>query len=513
LKTLAHELGHVRLHDPGQEDRTTRNCRGVAEVEAESVAYLVCAHVGVETGEYSFPYVAGWAGEVQGQNPAAVVAAAGRRVLSTANSLIERIDTTTGRTTQTESAKRVVERPHAVVSVAPERLVAVHEVAASWYRSQLLSPLGDGRRAYLEARGLGHVVRPTRGDAHDPGQVGYSSDSWTGLVDHLRATGFTDSELEAGGLAIRTRNGNLVDRFRDRIMLPIRDAGGRVIAFIGRAPEDRDDQTPKYLNSPNTAIYHKADCLFGHGSQALAGRRVILVEGPLDVLAVNAALAGVAAVAPCGTAFTRSQAEVLAAAGIRDLVVAFDADQGGRVAAVKAYMTLRLLIENPLWAKLPDGADPAAIVETNPADLTRALTEGLTPLSDAVVDDRIARWRGRLETAEGRSLAAHDLGALIATMPAADVPRQVTRTANAIGLLHSTMTAVVADALSPGRSHMPWPTGVIAMDSVRPDVRTQQVAIAWNAFTKQESGEVATRWSYGRRPRPTVSVSANARAV
>jgi DNA primase len=340
LKTLAHELGHVVLHDPGREDRTTRNCRGVAEVEAESVAYLVCAHVGVETGDYTFPYVAGWADQADGRDPATVVAATGQRVLSAANSIVERLDTKTSRVTQTESPRKIAERPLATVRVAPERLVALHEAAASWYQSQLLSPLGDGPRGYLEARGLGQIVRPTGGEAHDPWQVGYAPDNWTALVDHLGTVGFSDSELEIGGLAIRTRNGNLIDRFRDRIMFPIRNADGRVIAFIGRAPDDRDDQTPKYINSPNTAIYHKADSLFGLGSQALADRRVVLVEGPLDVLAVHAAVPGVDAVAPCGTALTEQQANLLGAAGVQELVVAFDSDQGGRAAARKGIRNL-----------------------------------------------------------------------------------------------------------------------------------------------------------------------------
>jgi DNA primase catalytic core len=490
LKTLAHELGHVTLHDPGREDSITKNCRGVVEVEAESVAYLLCAHLGVETGDYTLPYVAGWADQADGRDPATVVAATGRRVLGAANSIVERLDTNTARTTHAESAHLAVERPHATVNVAPERLVAMHEQAASWYRSQLLSPLGEGPRAYLEARGLGDVIHSAGSDAPDPWKVGYAPASWTALVERLRAGGFTDSELEAGGFATRTRNGNLVNRFRDRIMLPIRDAHGQVIAFIGRAPDDRDEQTPKYLNSPNTAIYHKADSLFGLGCQDLADRRVILVEGPLDVLAVYAAVPGAAAVAPCGTALTEAHARVLASSGARNIVVAFDADQAGRAATVKAYETLRPLIENPLSARLPDGTDPALLAESNPADLARAFTEGLVPLSDTVIDDRIALWRGKLDSAEGRALAAHDLGALIATMPAADVARQVARTAELIGVLHETMTALVADAISPDRSPMPRPTGVMAMNSARSDLTTQQVAIARTAFSKKSSA----RW-------------------
>ena len=157
---------------------------------------------------------------------------------------------------------------------------------------------------------------------------------------------------------------------------------------------------------------------------------------------------------------------------------------------MKAYETLRPHIENPLSARLPDGTDPALLAESNPADLARALTEGLVLLSDTVIDDRIALWRGKLDSAEGRALAAHDLGALIATMPAADVSRQVARTADLIGVLHETMTALVADAISPGRSSMPRPTGVMAMNTARPDLTTQQVAIAQTAF----SGTSPARW-------------------
>ena len=273
---------------------------------------------------------------------------------------------------------------------------------------------------------------------------------------------------------------------------------GRVVAFIGRAPDDRDARTPKYLNSPHTAIYHKAERLFGVGSQPLADRRVILVEGPLDVLAVHAAVPAVAAIAPCGTAFTEAQAKILAAAGVRDLVVAFDADRGGRAAAVKAYGTLRPHISSPLVAQLPDATDPASLAETNPADLARAVTEQVRPLSDFVVDERIAQWQGQLDSPEGRSLAARDLGALLATMPATEVPRQVTRTADAIGILHSTMTAVVAEAIAPsdrpaGQDKLGrGPTGQADADRDRPDSVRRQSAGAGQRTTVTHSSAAAS---------------------
>jgi DNA primase len=524
LKTLAHELGHVCLHDPGQEDRTTRNCRGVAEVEAESVAFLVCANAGAATEDYTFPYVAGWASQANGRDPASVVAEAGRRVLSAANSIIGDLDAVRGRNTDGEREHRALDRALAPVHVdqdppsatrtvepRPERLLAVHGAAAAWYKEQLLGPDADGPRTYLDARGLGHVRQPVR--ERDPWEIGYAPHRWTALVDHLRAEGFIDAELEAGGLAFRSRKGGLVDRFRDRIMLPIRDDPGQVLAFIGRAPDDRDARTPKYINSPHTAIYHKAERLFGVGSQPLAGQRVILVEGPLDVLAVHAAVPAVAAVAPCGTAFTEAQAQILGAADVRDVVVAFDADHGGRAAAVKAYGTLRPHISSPLVAQLPDGPDPASLAETSPADLARAVTEQVRPLSDMVVDERIAQWQGQLENAEGRALAARDLGTLIATMPAVDVPHQVTRTADAIGILPSTLTAVVAEAISPAGPQAGRSTGVTVADIVRPDRSTQQVTIARTAFSARAPEQAAAHWSPTRPLRPAPVTSAKTLAV
>jgi DNA primase catalytic core len=524
-RTLAHELGHVGLHDPGRENRTTRDCRGVVEVEAESVAYLVCASAGISTEDYTFPYIAGWASQVGGRDPASVVAETGHRVLSAANSIIGQLDAVSDRVNDRDPEHQALDRAHQSVQLGydppsatptvgprPERLLAVHGAAAAWYRKQLLGPDADGPRTYLDARGLGHVRQPVRD--RDPWEIGYAPHRWTALVDHLRAEGFTDAEIEAGGLAFRSRKGSLVDRFRDRIMLPIRDELGQVVAFIGRAPDDRDARTPKYLNSPHTAIYHKAERLFGVGSQPLAGQRVILVEGPLDVLAVNAAVPAVAAVAPCGTVFTEAQAKILAAGGVRDVVVAFDADHGGRAATGKAYSTLRPHIPSPLVAQLPDGADPASLAETNPADLASALTEQVRPLSDVVVDERIAQWQGQLESAEARSHAARDVGALIATMPAPEVPRQVARAADAVGILHSTMTAIVAEAFSPDERSATQSTGAVAKAGARPDRPVGQVTIARTAFSKRGPEVATTQRPSGGWPRPiTTALSANARGV
>jgi len=156
---------------------------------------------------------------------------------------------------------------------------------------------------------------------------------------HLRARGYTDDQLLAAGVGTTTRRGSVVDRFRDRLMLPVRDpAGERVLAFLGRALT-HSEGTPKYLNSPQTVLYRKGEVLYGLGAdptrQAFAGgARPVLVEGALDAIAVTCAGGGrYAGVAPSGTALTAGQVAALElAAGPlaeRGVTVAFDADLAG----------------------------------------------------------------------------------------------------------------------------------------------------------------------------------------
>jgi hypothetical protein len=177
-----------------------------------------------------------------------------------------------------------------------------------------------------------------------------STSGWTALVDHLRTRGYTDAQLLDAGIGLRTRRGTVVDRFRDRLMFPVRDPGGqRIVGFLGRALVEAED-TPRYLNSPATALYRKGEVLYGLGAEparrALAdGARPVLVEGPLDAIAVTGAGGGrYAGVAPCGTALTTAQVAALDThagplAG-RGVITAFDHDPGGRQAALRAYQLL-----------------------------------------------------------------------------------------------------------------------------------------------------------------------------
>jgi DNA primase len=226
-------------------------------------------------------------------------------------------------------------------------------------------------------------------------------------------------------------------------MFPVRGPGGERIGFLGRALTEAAD-IPKYLNSPATALYAKGELLYGLGDeptrQALAtGTRPVLVEGPLDAIAVTSAGDGrYVGVAPCGTALTAAQVAALdTGAGPlaeRGVTVGFDNDPAGRQAALRAYELLRPTGAWPTTATLPAGLDPAALAQQQGSDALRTALDGAPPLADLVVDDRLARWADRLHWAEGRVGAARDAATVIATLPPEHVGQQVLRVAERVGL-------------------------------------------------------------------------------
>jgi DNA primase len=338
-----------------------------------------------------------------------------------------------------------------------ERLLAAHVEAAAVYHRHLAGPDGDAPRSYLTGRGLGQVLDPA--SAWD---LGYAPPGWTALTDHLIAVGFTTTELLDAGLVARTQRGDVIDRFRDRITLPIRDSGGRIIGFIGRSAPQAGLRGPKYLNSPTTPIYRKGQSLFGlweQRDQLRAGAQPVLVEGPLDVLAVAAAahtgrrqLAGVAA---CGTALTSQQAALLAAAiaAGTDVVVAYDSDPAGAAAADNAYVALRQPgmagAGELLRACLPKGMDPADLLRVHgPAGLAAALTRNLTPLVDHAIDTRLAGHARVLDGIDGRLAATRHVAHLVATVRPDLAARYVVRLARQLDLDPITVSIAITDALT-----------------------------------------------------------------
>src|SRR2546421_4823778 len=286
--------------------------------------------------------------------------------------------------------------------VDPRRLFAAHAAAAEFYRARLPGHLPA--LAYLHSRGVSEAV------AHrPPWTVGYAPAGWTELRTALHAEGFHDRELLLAGLATTSRTGTVIDVFRDRVMFPVRRRDGLVVGFTGRDLSGRPE-IPKYRNTITTAVYRKKRLLYGLAEQ-LPGDRppgaVLLVEGPTDVLAVACLRrwlpeAPYVAVSPCGTALTADQVTLLrgtVAAGT-PVVVAFDSDPAGEVAADRAYRLLRDW-PGPVDAlALPSGTDPAGLVARFRHGAVALLERARRPLAQVVVDHRLDPVRP--DEAQGR---------------------------------------------------------------------------------------------------------------
>jgi DNA primase len=360
--------------------------------------------------------------------------------------------------------------PDNPIGVDPSRLVAAHRDARSYYRRQFAT--ADGPSRYLTHRGLGPLIgtdSPSMPAVEDPWHLGYAPPGWTNLVDHLTRLDYSPSELIAAGLAVRARTGGLVDVFRDRVMFPIHDPHGKPIAFTGRAP-DRATEVPKYLNTTDTVIYHKGQTLYGLGEQRErinAGWAPVLVEGPVDVLAVWLAHpphtgGGWAAVAACGTSVTEQHVATictLPGAASHGVTVAFDDDPPGRKATERAWHFLSIHDVDLHAATLPPGADPGDLIVT--ADMTAVLRDTLShlarPLVQAVIDIRLGRLTERypalLTYIEGRVTAARALATLLTDLPAGQILTLATYIADRTGAgIDTVASAVIANVeAAPGR--------------------------------------------------------------
>jgi DNA primase len=244
---------------------------------------------------------------------------------------------------------------------ARRRLLELTEVAAAWFRSRLADPEG-GRRArdYLEGRGLGEDTAARLG-------LGFAPDAWDGLRIHLAGKQFRPEEIVTAGLALPRKQGaGEYDRFRDRLIFPIRDVNGRTVAFGGRALGGGE---PKYLNSPETPVYVKGDQLYGLDLAREAIRReglAVVVEGYMDLAAVLQA-GTEAVVATLGTAFTPGQAKLLARFTTR-VVVSYDADRAGMQAAARSLDVLLGRGFEVRILELPGGLDPDDFIRKEGAE-------------------------------------------------------------------------------------------------------------------------------------------------
>jgi len=334
----------------------------------------------------------------------------------------------------------------------PEELSGLTLAAARFFAARLAGSWVPG---YLARRGFGE-------QAWRGWTVGYAPAAWTALARHLRDLGYADGAIVAAGLARWTGRGALVDVFRDRVMFGVRLPGGTVAGFTGRARPGHPP--PVYLNTGTTGLYHKRSVLFGlyEGRRALAaGARPVLVEGPLDAIAVTAAGPGrYVGVSPCGTALTAAQVALLARAcdlSRTGVVVAFDGDRAGQRAAVRAYRLLRDQTDQVMTVAFPPGQDPpghdpagrdpAGFLREQGGPALARLLDASAPLADLVADETVAAFEPWLDFPDGKFAALHAVAPLVAGLPPVQVARQVARVAGRLGLSYAEVTEAVTRAL------------------------------------------------------------------
>jgi DNA primase catalytic core len=268
--------------------------------------------------------------------------------------------------------------------VSRERMIEINELSLAYFRRHFPSSWGQH---YLADR-LGEDI--TNDPRFQPGQA---PAGWTNLINHLRQHGVTDDEMIITGVATMASTGRLIDRFRDRVVFPIIH-DGEVLGFIGRRHPDLSDidrAGPKYLNTGDTPLFHKGAQLYGVLQDQLSvGAIPVLVEGPMDAIAVTLASRGLyLGVAPLGTSLTEEQASQLARLSVHP-IVATDADAAGRIAAERAFWMLSCQRLDPHYAPLAEGADPADLLALRgPTALTEALAAA-QPLADRLLEERLA---------------------------------------------------------------------------------------------------------------------------
>jgi DNA primase len=289
-----------------------------------------------------------------------------------------------------------------------QRLLDAHTAAQEFFVTSLQTPEAAIGRTFLAERGFDEAAWARFG-------VGYAPNGWDITVNHLRRKGFTDAELLAAGIASQGQRG-LIDRFRGRLIWPIRDRKGDVIGFGARRLHE-DDQGPKYLNTPETALYKKSQVLYGvdlaKHDIATSGKAVV-VEGYTDVMACH--LAGeTTAVATCGTAFGDEHIAILRRLlmdqdELRGRVIyTFDGDEAGRNAALKAFAGEQKFVTQTFVAVQPDGLDPCDLRQQRGDLAVRDLVASHIPLAEFAI--RATLERHDLSIPEGR------VAALSATAP------------------------------------------------------------------------------------------------
>ncbi|MEY5004226.1 MAG: hypothetical protein RLZZ594_256 [Actinomycetota bacterium] len=293
------------------------------------------------------------------------------------------------------------------------RILEANAAAAAFYRSQLMTDAAIPGRDFLKGRGFDKA-------AADHFEIGFAPKGWNGLFDHLTALGFTMDELLAAALVTKSERG-AYDKFRGRLIWPIKDTTGQVIGFGARKLFD-DDNGPKYLNTSDTLVYHKSQVLYGIDlarKDISKKQQVVVVEGYTDVMACH--LAGITtAVATCGTAFGDDHIRTLnrMLSADRDVpaevIFTFDPDAAGQKAAMRAFSDSHKFNAQTFVAIGPEGLDPCDLRSAKGDEAVQLMIEKKKPLFEFAIRQKISKFD--LSTIEGRVGAARAAAPVVASI-------------------------------------------------------------------------------------------------
>jgi DNA primase len=326
---------------------------------------------------------------------------------------VERLAEKYGVELKHEDGESGEERPR---GPARGKLIEAHRVAQEYYAEQLLTPEAQQARQFLTERGFDAASAETFG-------LGFAPRGGEDLFKHLRARGFSPEEITVGGLAVPSqRGGSPYDRFRGRLLWPIREASGETIGFGARRIFDDDRVEAKYLNTSETPIYKKSRVLYGIDlARREMGRssQAVVVEGYTDVMACH--LAGVkTAVASCGTAFGDEHAKVLRRYMADheefrgEVVFTFDGDAAGQAAAIKAFSGDQNFVSQTYVAVEPDGLDPCDVRIKKGDAAVRELVARRVPLYRFVLTNVVSKYD--LDRADGRVDALRESARLVSSI-------------------------------------------------------------------------------------------------
>ena len=372
------------------------------------------------------------------------------------------------------------------------RLIAANTAAQQFYQEQLnTNPSAQVGREFLIKRGFDRAACESFG-------VGYAPDDWDQLTKLLRNQGFTNEELDLAGLSKEGQKG-MIDRFRNRLIWPIRNISGEVVGFGARKLSE-EDQGPKYLNTSETPIYKKSQVLYGldRAKKEIATKRqVVVVEGYTDVMAAH--LAGVTtAVATCGTAFGDDHIKILRNLLMDDdsfrgeVIFTFDGDAAGQKAALRAYEDDQKFVTQTFVAVEPNGLDPCELRQEHGDAALRDLIASRIPLFQFAIRTELKKHD--LQTAEGR------VNALAATAPmVANIknkvlrPEYIKQLAGWLGMDIEPVASAVAklagkysttklneNPVGDWRPNPSEPTLILEREVLKAKLQMSELALGWN---------------------------------